>query len=157
MTVREINSIFAFMRQLENRFQMKFNIQKNLGVAKLRIEAICCRTNETIEIIEYHFIDIDQLKSDMKELEKKLIEKQKQEIEKIRKTNAEKIVTKIQNWVNGNPYRCLYELTNDGSLRVIIISAIEGRYFTYVFNLDEDISDKEIDEYFDCVVDCLKI
>lgn len=154
--IGEFEEVFRFMRELENRFQIKFNIQKDVEVAKLRIEAICCRTNEAIEIFEYHFIDIDQLESDMKYIEKKLIEKQKQETEKTRRSSAEKIVTKLQNWVNENPYRCLYEFTNDGGLRIILINAIEGRYFTYAFNLDGDISDKEIDEYLDWVVDCLK-
>ena len=75
--IGEFAKVFRFMRKLENRFQIKFNIQKDVGIAKIRLEVIRIATSEMIDAFEYHIVELERLKADMEDLEEKLIENER--------------------------------------------------------------------------------
>lgn len=70
----KFKEVFRFMRELEKRFSIRFNVEGNTGIAKVRIEAIRSATGEMIDAFEYHIVEVDRIQSDMEDLEKKLIE-----------------------------------------------------------------------------------
>lgn len=72
--IGEFEEVFRFMRELEKRFSIRFNVEKDMGIAKVRIEAIRIATGEIIDAFEYHIVEPDRIQSDMEDLEKKLIE-----------------------------------------------------------------------------------
>lgn len=71
--IGEFEEVFRFMRELEKRFSIRFNVEKDMGIAKVRIEAIRITTGEKIDAFEYHIVEPDRIQSDMEDLEKKLI------------------------------------------------------------------------------------
>lgn len=72
--IGKFKEVFRFMRELEKRFSIRFNVEKDMGIAKVRIEAIRIATGEIIDAFEYHIVEPDRIQSDMEDLEKKLIE-----------------------------------------------------------------------------------
>lgn len=72
--IGKFEEVFRFMRELEKRFSIRFNVEKDMGIAKVRIEAIRIATGEIIDAFEYHIVEPDRIQSDMEDLEKKLIE-----------------------------------------------------------------------------------
>ena len=72
--IGKFEEVFRFMRELEKRFSIRFNVEKDMGIAKVRIEAIRIATGEIIDAFEYHIVEPDRIQSDKEDLEKKLIE-----------------------------------------------------------------------------------
>lgn len=72
--IGKFEEVFRFMRELEKRFSIRFNVEGNIGIANVRIEAIRSATGEMIDAFEYHIVEVDRIQSDMEYLEKKLIE-----------------------------------------------------------------------------------
>ena len=71
--IGKFEEVFRFMRELEKRFSIRFNVEGNIGIANVRIEAIRSATGEMIDAFEYHIVEVDRIQSDMEDLEKKLI------------------------------------------------------------------------------------
>lgn len=99
--IGEFAKVFRFMRELEDRFQIKFNIQKDVGIAKIRIEAIQLATGEMIDAFEYHIVEPDQIQSDMEDLEKKLIEND-------RSKKAKEVVKILDDYARSKGWNCYF-------------------------------------------------
>lgn len=99
--IGEFAKVFRFMRELEDRFQIKFNIQKDAGIAKIRIEAIQLATSEMIDAFEYHIVEPDRIQSDMEDLEKKLIENDQA-------TKAKEVVKFLDDYARSKGWNCYF-------------------------------------------------
>lgn len=99
--IGEFAKVFRFMRELEDRFQIKFNIQKDAGIAKIRIEAIQLTTGEMIDAFEYHIVEPDRIQSDMEDLEKKLIEND-------RSKKAKEVVKILDDYARSKGWNCYF-------------------------------------------------
>lgn len=99
--VAEFMEVFGIMRELENRFQIKFNIQKDVGIAKIRIEAIRLATSEKIDAFEYHIVEPEQLKADMEDLKEKLIENE-------RMVKAKEVVKFLDDYAQSRGWVCYF-------------------------------------------------
>lgn len=114
--------VFRFMRDLEERFQIKFNIQKDVGIAKIRIEAIQLATGEMIDAFEYHIVESKRLKADMEDLEEKLIEN-KQAVK------AKEIVKFLDDYARSKGWDCYFRnlevCKSSGILRAVLVSCKE--------------------------------
>ena len=97
----EFMEVFGIMRELENRFQIKFNIQKDVGIAKIRIEAIRLATSEMIDAFEYHIVEPEQLKADMEDLKEKLIENE-------RMVKAKEVVKFLDDYAQSRGWVCYF-------------------------------------------------
>lgn len=99
--IGEFAKVFRFMRELEDRFQIKFNIQKDAGIAKIRIEAIQLTTGEMIDAFEYHIVEPEQLKTDMEDLEEKLIENEQT-------VKAKEVVKFLDDYARNRGWDCYF-------------------------------------------------
>lgn len=99
--IGEFAKVFRFMRELEDRFQIKFNIQKDAGIAKLRVEAIQLATGEMIDAFEYHIVEPEQLKADMEDLKEKLIENE-------RMVKAKEVVKFLDDYAQSRGWVCYF-------------------------------------------------
>lgn len=99
--INEFAKVFRFMRELEDRFQIKFNIQKDAGIAKLRVEAIQLATREMIDAFEYHIVEPEQLKTDMEDLKEKLIENE-------RMVKAKEVVKFLDDYAQSRGWVCYF-------------------------------------------------
>lgn len=99
--IGEFAKVFRFMRELEDRFQIKFNIQKDAGIAKIRIEAIQLTTGEMIDAFEYHIVEPEQLKADMEDLKEKLIENE-------RMVKAKEVVKFLDDYAQSRGWVCYF-------------------------------------------------
>lgn len=138
--IGEFAKVFRFMRELEDRFQIKFNIQKDAGIAKIRIEAIQLTTGEMIDAFEYHIVEPDRIQSDMEDLEKKLIETD-------RVTKAKEIVKSLDDYAQIRGWNCYFSdleaCKSTAILKAVLLSRKE-KYPRFVsFWLDDSIDEIE--------------
>lgn len=134
--IGEFAKVFRFMRELENRFQIKFNIQKDAGIAKIRIEAIRLATSEMIDAFEYHIVESKQLKADMEDLEEKLIENE-------RTGRAKEVVKFLDDYARSRGWDCYFRnlevCKSSGILRAVLISCKEKHPRFVSFYLENSI------------------
>lgn len=120
--IGEFAKVFRFMRELEDRFQIKFNIQKDAGIAKIRIEAIQLTTGEMIDAFEYHIVEPEQLKTDMEDLEEKLIENEQT-------VKAKEVVKFLDDYARNRGWDCYFRnlevCKSSGILRAVLLSCKE--------------------------------
>ena len=128
--------VFRFMRDLEERFQIKFNIQKDVGIAKIRIEAIQIATSEMIDAFEYHIVEPEQLKADMEELEEKLIENEQT-------VKAKEVVKFLDDYARNRGWDCYFRnlevCKSSGILRTVLLSCKEKHPRFVSFYLENSI------------------
>lgn len=99
--ISEFKEVFRLMQEMEKRFPIRFNIEKDMGIAKLRIEVFWIATGEMIAIFEYHIVESERIKSDMEDLEKKLIED-----DRIKK--AKEVVKFLDDYVRSKGWNCYF-------------------------------------------------
>lgn len=99
--IGEFEEVFRFMRELEKRFSIRFNVEKDMGIAKVRIEAIRITTGEKIDAFEYHIVEPDRIQSDMEDLEKKLIENDQA-------TKAKEVVKFLDDYARSKGWNCYF-------------------------------------------------
>lgn len=134
--IGEFAKVFRFMRKLENRFQIKFNIQKDAGVAKIRIEVIRIATSEMIDAFEYHIVELERLKADMEDLEEKLIENE-------RAAKTKEVVKFLDDYARSRGWDCYFRnlevCKSSGILRAVLISCKEKHPRFVSFYLENSI------------------
>ena len=134
--ISEFAKVFRFMRKLENRFQIKFNIQKDAGVAKIRIEVIRIATSEMIDAFEYHIVELERLKADMEDLEEKLIENE-------RAVKTKEVVKSLDDYARSRGWDCYFKnlevCKSSGILRAVLISCKEKHPRFVSFYLENSI------------------
>lgn len=117
--IGEFEEVFRFMRELEKRFSIRFNVEKDMGIAKVRIEAIRITTGEKIDAFEYHIVEPDRIQSDMEDLEKKLIENDQA-------TKAKEVVKFLDDYARSKGWNCYFgnlEICKSSEiLRAVLIS-----------------------------------
>ena len=120
--IGEFAKVFRLMRELENRFQIKFNIQKDTGIAKIRIEAIQIATSEIIDVFEYHIVESERLKADMEDLEEKLIENEQA-------VKAKEVIKFLDDYTRSRGWDCYFRnlevCKSSGILRAVLLSCKE--------------------------------
>ena len=120
--IGEFAKVFRFMRKLENRFQIKFNIQKDVGIAKIRIEVIRIATSEMIDAFEYHIVELERLKADMEDLEEKLIENE-------RAAKTKEVVKFLDDYAQSRGWNCYFSnletCKSSEILRAVLLSCKE--------------------------------
>ena len=120
--IGEFAKVFRFMRKLENRFQIKFNIQKDEGIAKIRIEVIRIATSEMIDAFEYHIVELERLKADMEDLEEKLIENE-------RAAKTKEVVKFLDDYAQSRGWNCYFSnletCKSSEILRAVLLSCKE--------------------------------
>lgn len=99
--IGKFEEVFRFMRELEKRFSIRFNVEKDMGIAKVRIEAIRIATGEIIDAFEYHIVEPDRIQSDMEDLEKKLIENDQA-------TKAKEVVKFLDDYARSKGWNCYF-------------------------------------------------
>lgn len=99
--IGKFEEVFRFMRELEKRFSIRFNVEKDMGIAKVRIEAIRIATGEIIDAFEYHIVEPDRIQSDMEDLEKKLIEND-------RSKKAKEVVKILDDYARSKGWNCYF-------------------------------------------------
>ena len=99
--ISEFEEVFRFMRELEKRFSIRFNVGKDIGIAKVRIEAIRSATGEMIDAFEYHIVEPEQLKVDMEDLKEKLIENE-------RMVKAKEVVKFLDDYAQSRGWVCYF-------------------------------------------------
>lgn len=99
--IGKFEEVFRFMRELEKRFSIRFNVEKDMGIAKVRIEAIRIATGKIIDAFEYHIVEPDRIQSDMEDLEKKLIEND-------RSKKAKEVVKILDDYARSKGWNCYF-------------------------------------------------
>ena len=134
--IGEFAKVFRFMRKLENRFQIKFNIQKDVGIAKIRIEVIRIATSEMIDAFEYHVVELERLKADMEDLEEKLIENE-------RAAKTKEVVKFLDDYAQSRGWGCYFSnletCKNSEILRAVLLSCKEEHPHFVSFYLGNSI------------------
>lgn len=99
--IGKFEEVFRFMRELEKRFSIRFNVEKDMGIAKVRIEAIRIATGEIIDAFEYHIVEPERLKTDMEDLKEKLIENE-------RMVKAKEVVKILDDYAQSRGWVCYF-------------------------------------------------
>lgn len=138
--ISEFKEVFRLMQEMKKRFPIRFNIEKDMGIAKLRIEVFWIATGEMIAIFEYHIVESERIKSDMEDLEKKLIEDD-------RVTKAKEIVKSLDNYAQIRGWNCYFSdleaCKSTAILKAVLLSRKE-KYPRFVsFWLDDSIDEIE--------------
>lgn len=136
--ISEFKEVFRLMRELEKRFPIRFNIEKDMGIAKLRIEVFWIATGEMIAIFEYHIIESERIKSDMEDLEKKLIED-----DRIKK--AKRVVEFLDDYACSKGWNCYFGnlevCKNSAMLKAVLLHRKEKHPRFMSFYLDDSFED----------------
>lgn len=138
--IGKFEGVFRFMRELEKRFSIRLNVEKDMDITKVRIEAIRIATGEMIDAFEYHIVEPDRIQSDMEDLEKKLIETD-------RVTKAKEIVKSLDDYAQIRGWNCYFSdleaCKSTAILKAVLLSRKE-KYPRFVsFWLDDSIDEIE--------------